>query len=240
MEPKKKVIIVTGASSGIGSATGELLGKMGYSVFLCARSESSLTAIVRKINEQGGHAAYLACDLLDGDTPKRIVEECLQWAGSIDGVISNAGGARFTFFTKLTEQQFNDAIRLNLQAPIELIRAAIPHLLEQEKSHVVFVNTIAAREPAPPRGTSYVAAKAGLLHYAESLFAEVRDQGVRVTSILPDLTDTPLVPDELGVDKSRLIQPGSVAQVIANVLESPDDLCQTEIHLRPQLSIIRS
>ncbi len=230
-------LLITGASGGIGHEVVRRLARQGSRLALTGRSRERLHALAQEVSDAGGSPLVLPANLEEPGVPEGLVREVVRWGGGLRGVISCAGGARFTFFSRLTKEEFDAAIRVNLLAPIDLVRAALPHLIEHPRSWAIFVSTIAAREPAPPRGTSYLAAKAGLIHFAEAFFAEIRDQGVTVSSILPDLTDTALVPKSLGLDRKTLIRPSSVADAVLFAMTSSPDVCVTELHLRPQPSL---
>lgn len=234
------VVLVTGASGGIGTAVARTLVRDGAKLVLTGRRADALERLCGELRADGAAVTAIAGDLVDPGTPARLVREAAAWGGGLHGVVSCAGAGPFTLFARIDEASFAAAIRVNLLAPIELARAALPLLAQHRRSWVVFVNTIAAREPAPPRGSAYLSAKAGLLHFAESLFAEIRDEGVTVSSILPDLTDTPMIPDVLGHDRSSLLQPASVAESVRFVMTRADDACVTELHLRPQPSLRRT
>jgi short-subunit dehydrogenase len=234
---KDKVVLITGASSGIGRSTSIELAKLEAKLIISGRSEEKLNELGKELSALGATYLIIAADLLSLDAAVKIVKQSVEWGRGLDAIVSCAGGGRFTYFSRIDKQTFDDSIRLNMLAPIEIIREALPHLTKSEESIIVFVNTIAAREPSMPKASAYLAGKSGLIHFAESLFAEIRDQGVKVTSIMPDLTDTPLVPEELGIDRSSMIDPVSVAKSICFVMSMTRDACITELHIRPQPSL---
>jgi short-subunit dehydrogenase len=231
------VVLVTGGSGGIGRAVALHLASKGLRVVLSGRRLDALAAVQAEIVERGGDATVLAADLTDTNGPASLVAATLAWQGRLDGVISCAGAARFTFFNRMSAVEFTDEMQVNLLAPIAIVRAAMPELVRARRGFVVFINSIVSRAPAPARGTGYVTAKAGLLHFSESLFAEIRDSGVAVTSILPDLTDTPMIPDRLGYDRTSLIDPVSIADAVWFVITPRGHACITELHLRSQPSL---
>ncbi len=239
-ELRDAVVLVTGASGGIGGAVARALAGEGARVAVSGRRTEELDRLCDELRAGGGSAAAFPADLADREAPGRLVREAAAWGGALHGVVACAAAARFTFFARLDAADFEQALRVNLLAPIEIVRAALPLLAAAGRSWVILINSIAAREPSPPRGSSYLTAKAGLLHFAESFFAEVRDQGVSVSSILPDLTDTPMIPDALGYDRTSLIQPASVADAVVFAMTRGRDACVTELHLRPQPSLRRA
>jgi len=228
---------LTGATGGIGRAIAQALAGSGAGLVLSARKAQSLEDLAAGLDRRREECLCLPADLCDPTAPARLVRETLAWRGGLDGLILCAGGARFTFFERLTAEEYDAAIRVNFTANIELVREALTHLKRQSRSWIIFINTIASRAPAPPRGTAYLPPKAALRFFADGLFSEIRDAGVSVTSILPDLTDTPLIPKSLGYDCSTLIRPESVAGAVMYSLTASPDVCVSEVHLRPQPSL---
>jgi len=233
---REKVVLLTGATGGTGLAIARALVRHGASVFASGRDEGRLAALASELNQEGP-CAHAAADLLQPGAPDLLVKQAAAWKGRLDALVLCAGGARFTFFERLTKDEFDAALRLNLTANVDLVRESLPHLQKRKRAWIVCVNTIASREPAPPRGTAYLSAKVGLRYFADGLFSEIRDKGISVTSILPDLTDTPMVPESLNYDRSTLIRPESVANAVLYALSNGPDVCITEIHLRPQPSL---
>jgi NADP-dependent 3-hydroxy acid dehydrogenase YdfG len=236
---REKVVLLTGATGGTGLAIARALARHGAFVFASGRDEGRLSALVSELNQKASGAKGAAADLLQPGTPDFLVKQAVGWKGRLDALVLCAGGARCTFFERLTKAEFDAALRLNLTANVDLVRESLPHLQKQKRGWIVCVNTIASREPAPPRGTAYLSAKVGLRYFADGLFSEIRDKGISVTSILPDLTDTPMVPESLNYDRSTLIRPESVARAVLYAFSNDPDVCITEIHLRPQPSLRR-
>ena len=229
--------MLTGATGGTGLAIARELSGQGLPLVLSGRNEDRLQTFRKELSNRGGEVETVACDLFEPSAPEKLVESALAWRGRLDALILCAGGSRFTFFERMSKSDFDHSLRLNLSANVDLVRQALPHLKSRPRGWIIMVNTIASREPAPPRGSAYLAAKAGLRYFADGLFSEVRDSGISVTSILPDLTDTPLVPASLGYDRRTLIRPRSVAQAVLFAMSNDADCCVTEIHLRPQPSL---
>ena len=234
---REKVVLLTGATGGTGLAIARALVRQGAFVFASGRDESRLAALVNELNQVGPCAHGAAADLLQPGAPDLLVKQAVAWRERLDALVLCAGGARFTFFERLTRDEFDAALRLNLMANVDLVRESLPHLQKRKRGWIICVNTIACREPAPPRGTAYLSAKVGLRYFADGLFSEIRDKGISITSILPDLTDTPMVPENLNYDRSTLIRPESVANAVLYALSNGPDVCITEIHLRPQPSL---
>jgi short-subunit dehydrogenase len=233
----EKVVLVTGATGGIGQAVSLALVRSGATLVVSGRSQNRLEQIQDSLSTEGPKPIAISADLTQEGSSDQLISRILESCGRLDGLVSNAGGGPFTYFRRMGEAEFSDGLRLNLTSHIELTRAALPALIESGHGRIVFIGSIVAREPAPPRGTVYVTAKAGLLHFAESLFAEIRDSAVSVTSILPDLTDTEIVPEEFQYDRETLIRPGSIAEAVLYCMSATPDVCVSEVHLKPQPSL---
>jgi short-subunit dehydrogenase len=229
------VVLVTGATGGIGAAVAERLAADGQRLVLTGRSSARLQALALRLEQQGAASHGIAADLLDPAAPARLVDEAVRWGGGLGGLVCCAGGARFTFLERFCGDELEEALRLNVISVAALVRRALPHLVRRPRSHVVIVSSLAVAEPPGlERGTAYLPSKAAAAHFAAALLEEVRDRGVGVTTILPGLTDTAMVPDRLGFDRRTLIAPRSVADAVSFALRAGPDVCVTQIHLKPQ------
>ena len=149
------MFLVTGATGGIGEVVTEALLAEGARLFLTGRRREKLDELRSRLDPTGTAVAVMDVDLTDSAATARLIPAALAWGSVLDGLVLCAGGARFTFFARLSEADFNAGIQLNLMANVELVRQALPHLTARDRSWIVFVNTIASREPAPPRGSAY-------------------------------------------------------------------------------------
>jgi short-subunit dehydrogenase len=189
------VTLVTGASSGIGAATAAALAAAGARLLLTGRDAVRLAEIAR---QTGGIA--LPADLAEPDQPAHLAEAARQaaraapWPQSgpdgIDILVNNAGLGWAGPLGDITPAKITELVTVNLAAPMELTRLLLPGMIKRGRGRVVFISSIAGVTGV--RGEAvYAATKAGLSTFAESLAYEVRDDGVRVSVIVPGVIDTP-------------------------------------------------
>jgi uncharacterized protein len=176
------VVVVTGASRGIGRATAELLAGRGATVVVTGRDEPALRALAGRL---GG--SYLAVDLTSAEAADLLVRHALDRHGRLDGVVANAGIGHVGPFAEMPAETIGRLVELNLRAPMLLARAAVPLL--PAGGAIVFVGSIAGAVGVPGESV-YSACKAGLGTFAELLGEELADRGITVSTVLPGVVDS--------------------------------------------------
>jgi len=181
------VVLVTGASKGIGRATAQLLARLGATVVATGRYEAALAELTAEI---GG--SYLVADLTEDDAARRVVEHALARHGRLDGVVANAGVGWVGRFEAMPEERIGELIDLNLRAPLLLARAAVGPLrasaADGRSGSLVFVSSIAAVGVVDE--AVYSASKAAIEVFADVLRDELRGSGVGVSTVLPGVVRT--------------------------------------------------
>jgi short-subunit dehydrogenase len=188
MRNSERVLIVTGASSGIGASLARAAASAGYRVAIVARRAERLEEVARAIRDAGGTVVSVAGDVTAGDMPGRIVTTALSSFGRIDAVVNNAGRGAFGALLEQTDAAIEAQWRLHVIAPLKLSRAALPHL-EAARGQLVFLGSGIARVPLPNYG-AYALAKAAVRAAATQLRRELRNRGVAVTYVDPGLVAT--------------------------------------------------
>jgi len=187
---ENKVILITGASSGIGWATAKLAGKKGYSLMLTGRREERLRQLQAEIYQDGGKAEYCAADLNDLEQIEKLVQESLGHFGRIDVLINNAGFGRLKWLEELEmKEDIAQQIQVNLTACIQLTRAVLPSMMERKSGHIISVISIAGLI-GTPKYSVYAASKFGLRGFSEALRREVASDNIRVSAIYPGGVET--------------------------------------------------
>lgn len=187
---KDKVALVTGASSGLGLAIARELAAEGARVALVARRREELERRAAEIAAAGGgRAIAIAADLAESDSAARVVADAEAALGPIDILLANAGGPPSTTFDSTTEAQFRAALELNLLASIRLAQACVPGMRTRRWGRVIFLSSMAAKQPMPGLLLSNTA-RSGLLGFAKTLATEVARDGVLVNTVLPGHFDT--------------------------------------------------
>jgi NAD(P)-dependent dehydrogenase (short-subunit alcohol dehydrogenase family) len=188
-----RVVLVTGASSGIGAATARMLGDAGATVLLVARRAELLDDVRREIAAAGGVAAAYPADLTDGDAVDALVAAVLADHGRVDVVVSNAGKSIRRSQADTTDR-FHDITRtnaVNYLGPVRLVGALLPGMRERRGGHIVNVSTVGVDVPTA-HWAAYTASKAAFETWLRCVSGEVRGDRVAVTSIHFPLVHTPM------------------------------------------------
>lgn len=211
--------VVTGATSGIGREVVLQLAEQGWRVIAVGRDPDALAALGRTSELIVPRAADLLVDDLAGLVPDRV-DALVHAAG-----VSPRGGVEHT-----DAEDWSRVFALNVTAGAQLVRLALP-ALRRSRGTIVFVNS-GAGTATRPRNTLYAASKHALRALANGLRAEEEDSGVRVSTVYPGPTDTPMFTGD--VDRSALIRPASVAAAVLIAITASEDVQLTDLHVRPR------
>jgi 3-oxoacyl-[acyl-carrier protein] reductase len=185
-----KVALVTGASSGLGLAIARELAKEGAHVALVARRQQELERQAADIaSTTRARAVAIVGDVGQPDTAARVVRETERNLGPVDILVANAGGPPSTTFSTTSDEQYRAALELNLLASIRLAHASVPGMRTRKWGRVIFLTSMAAKQPMPGLLLSNTA-RAGLLGFAKTLATEVAADNVLVNTVLPGQFDT--------------------------------------------------
>jgi 3-oxoacyl-[acyl-carrier protein] reductase len=228
-----KVAVVTGASRGIGKAVALSLAKSGCRVVLSARTPAQLEEVQREIEQGGGTAATVPADLTRDEAIDTLAAESRRAYGAVDVLINNAGWGKRSPVVKINVEDLDQTVRLNLRAPILLAKLLLPDMIAKNEGAVINIGSVSGKT-GEANGAAYSATKFGLIGFTQSLYEEVRERGIKVAVILPGFVDTPLIPPNRQLDRSKMIQAADVAQTVHYVLTSPTTSCPVEITIRPQ------
>lgn len=229
----RKVAIVTGAGRGIGKAVAVSLAKAGCRVVLAARTREQMEAVQKEILSQGGDALAIPTDLTVDEEIQRLVEESQAKWGAADILINNAGWGKRAPVVTASLTDWDQTFRLNLRAPMVLAKALLPNMMAKREGAVINIGSVSGKT-GEANGAAYSASKFGLIGFTQSLYEEVREHGIKVAVILPGFVDTPLIPPNRQLDRSKMIQADDIAQTVLFVLTSPATCCPVEITVRPQ------
>ena len=229
-------ILITGASSGIGAATAQLLAGKGHRVFALARTESALQALADQHPDGRVHCA--TADVRDGESVKAAVEEMVELWGGIDVCIPNAGLGIFSPLSNAKLEDWKTMVDVNITGVLSTLHAALPSLVSN-KGHVIQIGSIAARNVFPNSGV-YCATKHAVLAISDSLRMEFRDE-LAVTTVNPGAVNTSFIDqtnnDELRESYRPQFEAGMdasfIAEAIAQAIESAGRGVYSEITVRP-------
>ncbi len=214
-----KVVLITGASSGIGKATAVKVADAGATVLLVARSVDKLEQTKHEIESSGGIAHIHRCDLADMDDIERMAEEVLAYHGRVDILVNNAGRS-IRRSVGLAYERFHDyerTIQLNYLGAVRLILALLPSMRAHKSGHVINISSIGT-QTNPPRFSAYVASKAALDAFGRVIASEVIDDGVHITTIHMPLVRTPMIAPTRMYDVFPAISPEEAAEMIAGAM----------------------
>lgn len=184
------VVIVTGASSGIGEKTALLLGQEGYRVVLAARRIERLDALAEQIRQAGGEALSVALDLSETDQIINLVDRVRDQYGRIDILVNNAGSARHVWLDELSlEEDIEKQLQVNLIGMIQLTRLVLPEMVAAGRGQIIHVSSIVAWVGVPTYSI-YAAGKFGARGFLASLRRELRGTDVVVSEVFPGGVDT--------------------------------------------------
>ena len=183
------VVLVTGASSGIGSATALHLGSQGFRIILAARRLDRLEDIAVKIRQVGGEALVIQADIGQAEQIQNLVDQSLENYGRIDILVNSAGYGKLVWLDEQTAEEISHQIQVNLIGAIQLSRAVLPGMLARGQGQIIQITSIASWVGLPTYSI-YAANKFGLRGFLESFRRELRGTGVTVTGVYPGSVDT--------------------------------------------------
>lgn len=200
-----KVVVVTGASSGIGKATAEAFAERGYGLFLVARREDRLRQVAEGCGKVGSpRVEYAAHDLSVPGEGTVVVEEALERFGQIDVLVCNAGYGYWGPLEEVPPEAMRRIMQVNFHSAYESIYAALPHFKGRASGHIVLVSSVIGRR-GMPFSSAYCATKFAQAGLAESLWGELKAEGIGVSLICPGYTDTEF--HEVASPQNRRIRP---------------------------------
>ena len=232
-----QVVLVAGASSGMGKATAIAAAEAGAQIVLAARNATALEQIVASITQKGGSAIAVATDMLNRDDVDHLLETILQTYGRITTVVYSVGtNLPHRTIDELTAESWANMMDINLTTAFHLTQAVLPIFRKQREGLLIYISSSSAKKP-DRSGISYQAGKAGIVGLAHGTMEEEREHGIRTTVIFPGLTDTPLVlkrpmptPPEV---MAHALQPEDVAESCLFVMSLPARAHVPELTLYP-------
>ena len=214
-----KVVLITGASSGIGRATAVKVADAGGTVLLVARSMDKLEETKEEIEAAGGIAHIHRCDMSDTEDIVRMADEVLAYHGRVDILVNNAGRS-IRRSVGLSYDRFHDyerTMQVNYFGAVRLILALLPSMRAHKTGHIIDISSIGT-QTNPPRFSAYVASKAALDAFGRVIASEVIDDGVHITTIHMPLVRTPMIAPTRMYDMFPAITPEEAAELIAGAI----------------------
>jgi NADP-dependent 3-hydroxy acid dehydrogenase YdfG len=241
-----KVVVITGASSGLGEATARHLSAGGASVVLGARRTNRIQSLANELNDGGGKALAITTDVTELDQIKKLVDKAVEEFGRVDVMLNNAGLMPFSPLERLKVDEWDQLIDVNIKGVLNGIAAALPYMKEQKSGHFINVSSVAGHVVVPG-GVVYCATKHAVRAISEGLRKEVKPYNLRTTIISPGAVATEL-PDSISEDdisaemhkfyEEYAIPADSFARAVAFAISQPEDMDVNEILFRPTRQVL--
>ncbi len=235
MDLQGQVILITGASSGIGMATARLLAPCKARLVLAARSEEKLKGLASEVEAAGGEALPVAADFSRIEEIDRAFARTADAFGQVDMLINNAGLGVYGLVVDGKPKDWRRMIDLNLFGLMYACQKALPFMLPRKRGHIINVSSVAGRFSIPGWAV-YVATKWAVNGFTDSLRREVCRENIRVTLIEPGAVDTPWgenIPPSFQAQRSAFLSAEDVARGILYAIEQPPQVAVNEILIRP-------
>ena len=236
-----KVIVITGASSGLGEASARHLSAQGATVVLGARRAERINALVKEISSAGGKAFAVITDVTKHDQVKKLVDTAVKEYGRVDVMLNNAGVMPQSPLERLKIDEWDRLIDVNIKGVLYGIAAALPHMKQQQSGHIINVSSVAGHK-IRAGSVVYAATKHAVRALSEGLRLEVKPYNIRTTIISPGAIDTELPNSIVEADVSATVHrfyemmaipAESFARTVAFAISQPDDVDVNEIVFRP-------
>ena len=238
---QSKVVLITGASSGIGEATARLLAAQGHRVYVGARRTDRLETLVQEIRANGGTAAFRALDVTSAEDMRDFVRGAEAAYGQVDVIVNNAGVMPLSPLNSLKVDEWDRMIDVNIRGVLHGIAAVLPGMERQGHGQVINVSSIGGLAVSPTAAV-YCATKFAVRAISDGLRQETNR--IRVTVVCPGVVESELA-DTITDDTARVamqsfrrvaLHPDAIARAIAYAIEQPDDVDVSEVVVRPTAS----
>ncbi|MGB3466386.1 MAG: SDR family oxidoreductase [Cyclobacteriaceae bacterium] len=242
MSIKDNVVIITGASSGIGEATAIKLAENGAKVVLTARREDRLNELKEKIENGGGQALVVPGDVTKKEDFEKVVSEAKKEFGTVNGLVNNAGLMPLSYVKNLHTEEWEKMVDVNIKGVLNGVGAVLPTLIENKGGNIVNISSSAAHEYFPG-GAVYCATKSAVKMFSEGLRQELAPKfGINVTSIEPGAVSTELMDtitdDEIkeemkGMKEMQFLEAEDIAEAIHYAISQPARANVNTVYVKP-------
>ncbi len=232
-----RVVMITGASSGIGKSAALKIGAAGGVALLVARTEQKLLETADEIERLGGVAHVHQCDLSSPEDIDRMAAEVLEQHGRVDILVNNAGKSIRRSVDR-SYDRFHDyqrTMQLNYFGPVKLILDLLPMMRERKSGHIINISTIGLQTNTP-RFSAYLASKAALDAFSRSIAPEIIDDGVHITTVYMPLVRTPMIAPTKVYDRFPTLSPEEAADLICEAIRKRPKRVGTTLGTLGQLS----
>jgi NADP-dependent 3-hydroxy acid dehydrogenase YdfG len=238
---ENKVVVITGASSGLGEATARHLAAQGAIVVLGARRADRIEALAEELTAAGHRAKAVPTDVTDRDQVRHLVATAVEEFGRVDVMLNNAGLMPLAPLERLKLDEWDQMIDVNIKGVLYGVAAALPHMKEQRSGHIINVSSVYGHV-VDPGATVYCATKFAVRALSEGLRREVKPYNIRTTVISPGAVSTELLEhigeEDIQAETKEFVSKIAVgadtfARMVAFAVNEPDDVDVNEILFRP-------
>jgi 3-oxoacyl-[acyl-carrier protein] reductase len=232
---ENKTALITGGSKGIGYGIAEALVQQNLKVAVTSRTQASADEAAKKLNQlKKGEAIGIAADVRDADSQQKAVDAVLRKWGKLDILVANAGLGYFGSIESVTNEQWKETIDTNLTGAFYSAKAAIP-ALKETKGYIITIASLAGTNFFAG-GTAYNASKFGLVGFTQALMLDVRNYGIKVTTIMPGSVATDFGNNGThSKEDSWKIQPEDIGQMVVDLLKMHPRTLPSKIEVRPTI-----
>ncbi len=220
-------VIVTGGSKGIGRGIATFLASKGFHVGIISRTESRLQQVQQEIVDAGGTCNISVGNLRDPDATSSGIANLIQGMNGIDALINNAGLVIRKDVFNISLEEWHAQIETNINGLFYATRDVLPYLRDQGHGHIINISSISGHVPLPG-GSGYAASKYAVTGFSESLFQEVRDYGIKVTTVFPGSVET----DSQNEKETWKITPIDVGKACYDILTASEPTCISQLEIR--------
>ncbi len=225
-------IIITGASRGIGQGIAAVLAREGMNVGLMARSSDALTSLQHELASAKGRCVVRPCNLRNHAEVEAAVADLVTALDGVDGLVNNAGVVTRKSIFELSVDEFQEMVETNVCGVFHVTKAVVPILRDQGRGHIINISSISGKIPLPG-GSGYAATKYAVTGFSQSLFLEVREHGIKVTTIYPGSVDSASHRHDPAADHSWKVSPEEVGRACLDVLLTAPGTVVSELEIRP-------
>lgn len=231
---KNKICYITGGSKGIGLGIAQALLNEGMRVAITGTSKKSLTHALKSLKgQEGENILAIVSDVRNQQDEMKAVSEVIQHWGQLDVAVANAGVGHFAPIDALTFDQWNEVIDINLTGVFNTTKAALSHLITS-KGYLITLASLAGTNFFKG-GAAYNASKFGLVGFSQAVMLDVRDKGVKVTTIMPGSVSSHFNNRTPGKDDDWKIQPEDIGQIVVDLLKMHPRTLPSKIEVRPSI-----
>jgi|TARA_B100001971_G_scaffold11712_1_gene9310 3-oxoacyl-[acyl-carrier protein] reductase len=221
----KKIAVVTGASRGIGKAMAETYAQAGAHVICVSRNEDALNGVANLIRSNGGSASVAACNVSDLENFQKLIKDTADNYGSVDILVNNAGITRDTLIMRMSEDDWDTVIDINLKGAFNGIKAVTRTMMKQKSGRIINISSVVGLTGNAGQ-VNYAASKAGLIGLTKSAAKEIGSRGITVNCIAPGYIATDMT-NQLDDQAKDLL----ISQIPLGRIGSPDDIAATALFL---------